>query len=288
MQILCGFSVAETASAFLVSTGAMEKRLQRAKATLAVSREFFDLNGQDVSERLSAVERALYLLFNEGYHGAHPESAIREELCQEALRLCALLLEHSATAQPQTYALGALMCLHAARLRGRYGPDGGLHTLEQQDRAEWDLALVDQGRRLLELSATGSQLSEYHVEAAIAHEHTTAPSSEQTNWARIVELYDVLLSLRQSPVVTLCRAIALSRRDGPEAGLIALRGIADAERLARYPFFAAAFGDLELRAGRPGQARPHFERALALARNPAEQRFFGTRLAACRERAVER
>lgn len=286
LNILCGFSVAEVAGAFLVSHAAMEKRLQRAKAVLASSPALFDMNSDAalVSERLGAVQRALYLLFNEGYHGAHPETAVRRELCFEAIRLCALLLEHPASELPETYALAALLCLDAARLPGRTDADGNLGPLDARARAAWDRELIAQGLRLLDRSAQGERLSEYHVEAAIAAEHAQAARTEDTNFARVVELYELLFALRPSPVVALNRAIAVGQRDGAEAGLAALRALERPERLASYPFYFAALGDFEARAGRSAFAVVHFRAALRVARNPAERKFFEQRL----EREQER
>jgi len=282
LNILCGFSVTETAGAFLCSHAAMEKRLQRSKATLAGSPALFDMKAgaASVAERLGAVQRALYLLFNEGYHGAHPETAVRRELCVEAVRLSALLLEHPASELPETYALCALLCLDAARLPGRVDADGNLGPLDERARATWDRELIAQGLRLLERSATGPRLSEYHVEAAIAAEHAAAASTESTDWARVVELYDVLFQLRPSPVIALNRAIAIGQRDGAERGLAALRSLEHPERLASYPFYFAAFGELETRVGRCAEAARQFRAALAVARNPAERRFLEQRLAA--------
>jgi RNA polymerase sigma factor (sigma-70 family) len=278
LNILCGFSVTEVAGAFLVSHAAMEKRLQRAKATLATSQALFDM-AAGVTDRLAAVQRALYLLFNEGYHGAHPETAVRRELCFEAIHLAALLLEHPASKLPQTYALCALFCLDAARLPGRIDADGHLGPLDDRARSTWDRELIAQGLSLLERSATGTELSEYHVEAAIAAEHAAAAHTKDTNWARVVELYDLLFRLRPTPVVALNRAIALAQRDGAEAGLAALSAIAQPERLASYPFYFAAQADLELSLAQSERAAHHFRAALGVARNPAERHFFEQRLA---------
>src|SRR5262249_61040374 len=139
----------------------------------------------DFSARLPIVHRALYLLFNEGYHGASAESAVRVELCQEAMRLVALLREHPLASTPTTHALSALMCLHAARLPARVDASGSLTSLFDQDRSRWDGRLVAEGERLLDLSASGPELTEYHVEAAIAWVHTTAHRAEDTNWGAI-------------------------------------------------------------------------------------------------------
>ena len=284
LHILCGFSPGEIAGAFVATHAAIEKRITRAKKVLAGSRRLFDVaRADEFSTRLPAVQRALYLLFNEGYHGASAASAVRAELCAEAMRLTALLAEHPFGATPATRALSALMCFHAARLPTRIDSAGDLHSLFDQDRSRWDRSLVAEGQRLMELSATGPELSEYHVEAAIAWTHVTAASPEETDWERIVALYDMLMAIRPSPVVALNRAIAIAQREGPERGLEAIQGIADRERLTAYPFYPAALGELELRRGRSGAAREHLRAALALARNPSERRFFEQRLEACGE-----
>ena len=248
---------------------------------LAGSKRLFDLADADFSARLSAVHRALYLLFNEGYHGASAESAVRVELCREAMRLTTLLVEHPLASTPATHALAALMCLHAARLPARVDASGNLSSLFDQDRSRWDPALVMEGQRLLDLSATGSELTEYHVEAAIASVHANARRAEDTNWTQIVALYDMLMAIRPSPVVGLNRAIAVAQRDGPERGLDEIHAITSQDRLAGYPFYFAALGELELRCDRPIIAREHFQTALALARNPMERRFLEQRVSAC-------
>jgi RNA polymerase sigma-70 factor (ECF subfamily) len=278
LHLLCGFSVGEIANAFLTNPAAMEKRLWRAKKTLAESKTLFEFdNDDDVAERLASVQRALYLLFNEGYHGANPESTVRGELCREAIRLAKLLCEHLRAGTPASYALAALMCLHAARLPARIGSDGHLHSLVDQDRLRWDEALIEEGLRLLDASATGSELSEYHVEAAIASVHVRAPSVQETDWRQIVALYDTLLALRSSPVVALNRAIAVGQADGPERGLEEIRAITGAERLAEYPFYFAALGELEFRLDRHEVAGEYFRAAASLARNPMERSFLEAR-----------
>src|SRR5438105_11271953 len=196
LHILCGFSVDEVAGAFVSTHAGVEKRLTRAKHVLARSQRLFEIaDPADFAARLPAVQRTLYLLFNEGYHGASPESAVRAELCQEAMRLTALPLEHPVAATPATHALAALMCLHAARLPARIDASGNLSSLFDQDRSRWDPALVDEGRRRLDRSATGSELSEYHVEAAIASVHANAQRAADTDWCQIVTLYDRLMTI---------------------------------------------------------------------------------------------
>lgn len=281
LNILCGFGAGEIASAFLTGRAATEKRISRGKKTLATSRRLFDLGDADFAPRLESVRRALYLLFSEGYHGASAGHAVRAELCGEAIRLVSLLREHPRTATPVTDALAALMCLHASRLPARVDAAGDLNQLVEQDRSRWDARLTFEGLRLLRRSATGVELSPYHVEAAIAGVHAGARSLEETDWGLIVTLYDQLMRIEPSPVVALNRAIAIGQRDGPEDGLRALREIEDAGRLASYPFHPAALGEMELRRGDVDAARTHFRAALGMARNPAERRFLERRLERC-------
>jgi len=288
LNILCGFSVNEIASAFLSGHAAVEKRITRAKKVLARSKKLFEIaDAADFSARLSAVHRALYLLFNEGYHGASAKAAVRADLCHEAMRLAALLLERPLSATPATYALSALMCLDAARLPARVDGLGNLTSLFDQDRSRWDGGLVAEGVRLLELSATGSELTEYHVEAAIASVHAMSHRTEDTDWGQIVSLYDQLMAVRPSPVVALNRAIAIALHEGPERGLEEIRAITNSDRLAIYPFYHAALGEFELRSGRSEKAHQHFRVALGLARNPMERRFFEKRIGACERSAPQ-
>lgn len=282
LHLLCGFSMDETAAAFLKTGAAMQKRLVRAKRTLARSRQLFELSGAaDVCARLPAVLRALYLLFNEGYHGASPDAAVRVELCDEARRLVSLLLEHPLTATPAAHALAALFAFAAARLPGRIDATGGLAALADQDRSSWDAALIAEGRRRLELSAAGTELTAYHLEAAIAALHADARRAEETDWNGIVSLYGALMRLQPSPVVALNHAVAVAQRDGAARGLEEIARIEGRGRLARYPFYFAALGEFESRLGRRGKARGYFRSALKLARNPVERRFLQERVRRC-------
>lgn len=284
LNILCGFSADEVAGAFVSTHAAIEKRISRAKKVLAESRKLFDVSADsEFSARLPAVQRALYLLFNEGYHGASPESAVRADLCHEAMRLTAALLKHPLGATPVTYALAALMDLHAARLPARIDASGHLSSLFDQDRSRWASNLVAEGQRFLNLSATGSDLTEYHVEAAIAWVHATAISTEETDWKHIVSLYDLLMTIRPSPVVALNRAIAIGQHEGPTRGLEEIHAISDRDRLAKYPFYFAALGEFEFRSRSYETAQEQFRRALAVARNPMEREFLQKRITACAE-----
>ncbi|MGH7712684.1 MAG: RNA polymerase sigma factor [Gemmatimonadaceae bacterium] len=281
LNILCGFGANEIASALLTGRAAIEKRISRGKKVLASCRTLFDLTDAEFASRLSTVQRALYLLFNEGYHGASPEAPVRVELCGEAMRLTSMLREHPPAATPTTNALAALMYLHAARLPARMDSAGDLSALVDQDRSRWDARLLAEGLALLERSAAGDEVTAYHVEAAIAAAHASAPSLEDTDWHSIVSLYDRLLAIAPSPVVALNRAIAIAQRDGAERGLEALRAIADRDRLSKYPFYPASLGELELRRGNGEAAREYFQAALGLARNASERRFLEKRLQSC-------
>ncbi len=282
LHILCGFSVGEVAAALMSKRVAVEKRLARAKETLKRTKSLFDLAvAREFEARLPAVRRALYLLFNEGYHGASPETAVRAELCREAMRLTGLILDHPQGRSPETYALAALMALNAARLPTRINALGDLVPLFEQDRSQWDRRLIEEGLGLLTLASEGAEASAYHLEAAVAAVHAHAEGEEDTDWARIVWLYDMLMAIRPGPVVALNRAIAIAQRDGPERGLTAIRAIEEADLLAAYPFLPAALGDFELKRGDPAAAREHFCDALTLARSPAERQFYARRIAAC-------
>ena len=278
LNILCGFGVNEVAAAFLTKHAAMEKRITRGKKVLASSKRLFDLSDErDLPQRLSAVQRALYLLFNEGYHGAHPELAVRAELCVEAIRLAELLLVHPITATPSSNALVALMCLNAARMPARVDATGNLSALYEQDRGLWERKLIAKGEQLLDHSATGTSLSEYHLEAGIASIHARAASLQDTSWPIIISLYDTLMQIRPSPVVALNRAIAVAQYEGPERGLAEIERIAEIDRLAEYPFYFGALGELEHQRGNGELARTHFLTASARARNPLERHFFERR-----------
>jgi predicted RNA polymerase sigma factor len=178
---------------------------------LAQSSRLFDIGDTtEFSVRLSAVQRALYLLFNEGYHSASPEFAVRGELCREAIRLVGVLQEHPWGSTPATDALAALMCFNVARLPTRTDAAGDLIALGDQDRTTWDRSLIADGEYLLQRSARGPELTAYHVEAAIAWVHASAACAEDTNWSQVVALYAMLMAVGPSPVVALNRAARIA------------------------------------------------------------------------------
>lgn len=288
LKTLCGFSVFEITHALLASRDSIEKRLGRARKVFRVSGTFVEVAGaSDIPARLGAVYQAIYLLFNEGYHGSHSEPKVREDLCFEAIRLAILLSEHPEGDKPKTYALLALLCFHAARLAGRVNDDGNLIQLEMQDRSKWDRELIGRGFLFMEKASSGIELSEYHLEAAIAALHCAAATYEKTEWGRILELYDMLYRLNPSPIVALNRAIALGNARGPEAGLAELKSIRDSARLSDYPFYSAALGEFQILASRPDEATKHFEEAFSLARSQSEREFFAGKLKACRLSAAQ-
>ena len=282
LKYLCGFSVGEIAQAFLSGEAAVEKQLFRARRALCDRGALVEVRDPaQVRARLPAVQNAIYLLFNEGYHGAHPRQVVREELCYEAMRLAVLLSQLPEAAVPETQALLALFCFLAARLSARLDDDGSLLLLAEQDRRRWDRELIEEGLRHLDLSAEGDVLTAWHLEAAIAARHAAAVSFAETDWTSIRALYDVLMRLRPTPVVALNRAIAVGMAEGPEAGLRAISEIDDRERLRSYPFLPAAMAELEARAGRPERAAELLRSALRLARNPAEEQVLARKLDAC-------
>ena len=226
----------------------MGKRLLRAKKTLAGSRTLFGLGGAtDVAARLPAVLRALYLLFNEGYHGASAERAVRVGLCEEALRLGGLLLENPLTATPAAHALMALFHFNAALLRTRVDASGDLVPLVDQDRSLWDPSHLAEGRSgCWSCPLPATSLTTYHLEAAIADLHADARLTAETDWDGIAALYETLLRIQPSPVVALNRAVAIAQRDGPARGLEEIQGIPDRRRLLKYPFYFTAIAEFEL------------------------------------------
>ena len=282
LKTLCGFSVAEIAHALLASEEAIEKRLGRAKEFFREAGAFVEFtDAEQIPGRLNALYQAIYLLFNEGYHGSQSEQTVRDELCFEAIHLALLLSEHPHGNRPATFALLALMCFHASRLDGRMDEDGALVQLELQDRSKWDRDLIARGFQFLEKSSMGYELTEFHLQAGIASLHCAAPSYKETDWAKIVEFYGELYRISPSPIVALNRAVALGNSLGPKAGLAELRNIPDGGQLWEYPFFPAAQGEFLRLLGRLEEAREYFEKAEALARSRTESEFFARKIESC-------
>ena len=284
LRLLGGLSTPEIARAFLVSEGAVAQRVVRAKRTLAEAHVPFELPSRDALDaRVTAVLEVIYLVFNEGYAATAGERWIRPALCSDALRL-GRMLAALMPREPEVHGLLALMELQASRLRARVGAQGEPVRLADQDRARWDHLLVQRGlgelRRAEEL--TGA-LGPYTLQAAIAACHARARSVEETDWPRIVALYDGLAALTGSPVVELNRAVAVAMAFGPEAGLELVDSLADEPALRRYHLLPSVRGDLLARLGRLAEAHEEFVRAAELCDNEPERELLLSRALACRD-----
>src|SRR5204862_1120230 len=203
--------------------------------------------GDALAPRLESVLQSLYLLFNEGYKASSGDKLVREELYHEAIRLTELVAQHRAGNQPKTHALLALMLLNAARTPAREDDQGNLLRLEEQDRTRWNQTMIARGMSRLRESATGGQISEYHLQAGIAACHATAVDYQSTDWARILSLYDRLVEFDDSPVVALNRAVAVANVHGPHAGLQAVTAIHKSKKLNSYHLLYAVLGEFERR-----------------------------------------
>lgn len=274
LKVLGGFSTAEIARAFLSSEAAIEKQLTRTKQRIRDASIGFDIpEGAELSARLDGVLATLYLLFNEGYKASAGERLLREELCQEAVRLTSLLVEHPAGRTPRSQALLALMLLTAARFPSRLDEHGDLLRLNDQDRTKWSQPLIEQGLRHLVAAAQGDEVSEYHLQAGIAACHCTAADYTSTDWARILRHYDALEQIKPSPVVALNRAVAVAHVHGPKAGLAAIAEIAQRDRLESHYLLHAVVGELQWRLNNHRAAAESFRRALQLAHVGPEQLY---------------
>ncbi len=270
LKTLCGFDVREIAERLFTTEANVYKRLTRAYGRLHdVGFAIRDLEPAELRQRLPAVRTILYMLFTEGYLSSHAEGAIRTELCDEARRLTLVLAEHPLSADPETFALLALMHLHAARQSARQDASGGLVLLEEQDRSVWDQEAIRAGLSWLARSAEGDVFSRYHAEAGIAAEHCLARSFTETRWDRIVECYDLLEQLAPSTLHSLNRAIAVAESRGGAAGLAVLNGLEPPPRLAESYLWSAVLADLHGRCGHTELARQHRDAALSSAPSEA-------------------
>ena len=273
LKTVCGLTVPQIAAGLLSEPTTVAQRLVRARKQLEASNVAIETPSPDVlADRAEAVRTALFLMFNEGYSASSGTALIQPEFCVEAVRLSRALAAHPVTSAPASDAHAALLALTAARLPTRVGPDGVAQLLEDQPREQWDRGLIALGLEHLDRSAQGRELTVWHLRAEIAALHTLAPSSAETDWPRIVTIYDQLAGMDPSPVVELARAVALGRARGPAAGLAALP-IVDGN-----PYGHAATAIFLTELGRTEEARGHFEKARGLARTEPERRLLERRL----------
>jgi RNA polymerase sigma-70 factor (ECF subfamily) len=274
LKAVSGFSVAEIARAFLCEEPTIAQRLVRAKRRIRESGAVLAVPSQpQISERLDSVLQVLYLLFNEGYGARTGENLVREDLCGEAIRLAQLLAARPDTGIPKVQALLALFYLQAARLETRVDGEGNLLVLAEQERTEWDQELLARGVEQLERAAKGNELSEYHLQAGIAAVHATSTSFADTDWPRLVELYDQLLAIAASPVVALNRAIAQSMVSGPESALASLAALGKEPAMKNYYLLPAVRADFLRRLGRDADAAASYREALSYPCTEPERRF---------------
>jgi RNA polymerase sigma-70 factor, ECF subfamily len=279
LKTACGFSTAEIARAFLTPQTTIAQRLVRAKRQIRDHDIVIDPpSADDLPARIDSVLRVIYLLFNEGYAATSGDDLVRADLCEEAMRLGTLVITHSRLQLPAAHALLALMMLQAARLPARTLEDGTLAVLAEQNRELWDRKLVALGMRHFGASAEGDTITTYHLQAEIAAVHATAPSDDATDWPKLVELYNDLYKLEPTPIVLLNRAIAISRCQGPHAGLTALEEIDAHNSLRNYHLLPAVAAELWKQAGDNQRAAQAYQRALECPCSAPERAFLETQL----------
>ena len=278
LREVCGLATEEIARAFLTPAPTLAQRIVRAKAKIRDAKIPYQVpDRSELPERLDAVLRVIYLVFNEGYAASAGASVTRTEVSSEAIRLGRLLVE--LLPEPEAMGLLGLMLLHESRRAARASASGDLVLLEDQDRSLWDPSLIAEGSCLVEQALRTQRVGPYTVQAAIAAVHAEAPAAGATDWNEIVGLYDLLRALVPSPVVELNRAVAVAMRDGPAAGLAIVDGILDRGELKDYRLAHAVRADFCRRLGRTGEARQAYRRALQLAQQEPERRFLERRIA---------
>ncbi|HQQ99507.1 MAG TPA: sigma-70 family RNA polymerase sigma factor [Ferruginibacter sp.] len=274
LKTLCGFSVTEIAKSFLTGYGTIEKRLYRARQSFRDNQVSFDLPPEnEIGNRLENVLTAIYLLFNEGYNSTQHEKLVREDLMQEAMRLCELICSSTLVEQAEARALLALMNFIASRNETRLDDAGNIRLLAQQDRGRWNKERIREGIRHLERSTESDRISRYHLEAMIAYEHAAAPTYEQTNWNSILRYYDLLRVHYPSPIVELNRAIAIGEWYGPAEGIKAIESILPSAPLLNYYLLPATLGEFWLKLRQKEKAIGYFNEAKSLTHSAAEKKL---------------
>ncbi len=277
LREMCGLTTEEVASAFLTSPPTIAQRIVRGKAKIRDAKIPYRVpSRQELHDRLDSVLTVIYLVFNEGYSASRGGDAIRHELTDEAIRLGRILLD--LLPDPEVMGLLALMLLHDSRKRSRIDAAGDLVLLEDQDRSLWDQEKIAEGRGLVARAFASGEVGTYTIQAAISDVHAAASHSAGTDWAHIVELYDLLLTADPSPIARLNRAVAIAMRDGAEEGLRLIDALLQTGELETYHLAHAARADLCRRLDRPAEARQSYARALELATQEPERRFLERRL----------
>ncbi len=277
LREVCGLTTEEIAAAFLTAAPTLAQRIVRAKAKIRDAQIPYQVPElTELPDRLDAVLRVIYLVFNEGYSASSGDSLTHHGLSSEAIRLGRLLI--ALLPRPEAQGLLALMLLQESRRSARTSAEGDLILLDQQDRSLWDRAHIREGAALVERALASGQFGAYTLQAAIAAVHAESPTASTTDWAQIVGLYDLLLRLEPSPIVELNRAVAVAMRDGPAFGLALVDAILARGDLADYRLAHAARADLCRKLGRVSDARAAYERALSLTKQAPEQRFLERRL----------
>lgn len=280
LKTIGGFGVSEIARAFLTKEATIAQRLVRAKRRIIEENIKFELpDTSEMSKRLDSVLEVLYLMFNEGYTAHSGENLVRKDLCDEAIRLGQMLVQHQATNLPKSYALMALMFFQAARLPARQDEAGELFLLSEQNRLLWDKKLISLGFLCLEQSASGEEITEYHLQAAIAACHAAVTSYELTDWQQIVTLYDQLLRLNPSPIVALNRVVAIAKSQGADKAILQLEEIKQHPALTNYYLLPATLGYLWQQLGDKQKALSYYQEALACNCSEPERRFLMKKLA---------
>ena len=271
LRMVGGLSTDEIARAFLVPEATMAQRIVRAKKTLAAKRVPFELpKGQERRDRLASVLEVIYLIFNEGYAATSGTDWMRAALCEDALRLARMAAE-LAPDEAEAHGLAALLEIQASRLPARTGPNGEAILLPDQNRSRWDRLLIRRGLAAIARADRLGSPGPYATQAKIAACHATATTFAETDWPRIVTLYDALLNITPTPVVALNRAVAVGMASGPQAGLDAVDAIADDPSLQAYHLLPGVRGEMLAKLGRGAEARAEFERAASMTRNDAER-----------------
>ena len=280
LKLVFSFSVSEIARALVSSDAAMQKRLIRAKEVLKRGNIVLEIpTGKHLQDRLAIVRTVLYLLFNEGYLSYKKDEIIRHDLCMEAIRCTKIITEHPATKDPINDALLALLCLHAARFNSRISSSNELILLEEQDRSLWDRELMQVGYQYLSRASEAPVISQFHIEAAIAAEHSMAETFAATNWTRICSLYELLAKTYPAPVVVLNHAIVLSQMGETEKAIARVLSITGIEQLIRTDHqYPSVLGYLYMKLSDRIQALSYLEQARAITHSPAEQKLLDSRI----------